>query len=92
MHLYMDEIKTSTKIFNLKSNNSIKKQNWNCYKAAAVLMNNHEAKSSSTAMRTWSTQVSSQVKSILYFEVALSRWQLYVCIHIAEEEVPKNSG
>jgi hypothetical protein len=72
MHLYMDEIKTSTKILKLNSTNSIKKQNWNCYKAAAVLVNNHEAKSSSTAIRTWSTQVSSQVEISLYFKVTVA--------------------
>jgi hypothetical protein len=53
----MDEIQTSNKIFKLNSTNSIKKQNWNYYKAAAVLVNNHDTKTSSTAMRTWSTQV-----------------------------------
>jgi hypothetical protein len=54
-------------------------------------VNNHEAKRSSMAMRTWSTQVSSQVESSLYLEVALSRQQLHMCIHIAEEEIHKNS-
>jgi hypothetical protein len=69
MHLYMDEIQTSTKIFKLNSTNSIEKHNWNCYKATAVLVNNHEAKSFSTAMHTWNTQL----ESILYLEIALSR-------------------
>jgi hypothetical protein len=65
MHLYMDDIvQTSTKIFKFNSTNSIKKQNWNCYKAAAVLVNNHDAESSLTA--AW-------VENSLYLETALSR-------------------
>jgi hypothetical protein len=34
---------TSTKIFELNPTNEIKKQKWNDYKSAAVLVNNHEA-------------------------------------------------
>jgi hypothetical protein len=62
----MDEIQTSNKIFKLNSINSIKKQNWNCYKAAAVLVNNHDAKTSSTAMRTWRTQVKLTKRKAFY--------------------------
>jgi hypothetical protein len=65
MHRYMYEIQTSTTF----STNSIKKQNWKCYKAATFLVNDHDANSSSTTIRIWSTHV----ENILYVEAALSR-------------------
>jgi hypothetical protein len=43
MQIYIDEIHTSTKIFKLNPTNWMKKQKWNDYKSAAVLVNNHEA-------------------------------------------------
>jgi hypothetical protein len=45
MHLYIDEIQISTKIFNLDSTNQykVKTQKQNCKKSETVLMHNHEA-------------------------------------------------